>query len=80
MVSFGKISVEEQSILITKDNDFYHTFLIKKQPYKLILVRVGNMRKSSLIKLFKNNLENIVSAIENHKMIELTGEQIKILY
>jgi len=76
----GKISIEQQGIVITKDNDFYHTFLIKHQPYKLIMVRVGNMRKNDLIQLFKKNFDNIITAIESSKMIELTKEEIRILY
>lgn len=38
----NKISIEEQRILITKDSDFYHSFLIKNEPYKLIIVKLGN--------------------------------------
>lgn len=76
----GKLSVEQQSIVVTKDNDFYHTLLIKQQPYKLILVRVGNMRKSDLVELFRNNFDNIIAAIEGSKMLELTKEEIKVLY
>ncbi|MDZ4847644.1 MAG: DUF5615 family PIN-like protein [Chitinophagales bacterium] len=76
----GKISVEQKSVVITKDNDFYHTFLIKQEPQKLIMVRVGNMKKSDLIQLFKKNFDNILSAIESSRMIELTKEEIKVLY
>lgn len=48
----NKISVTEQKILITKDSDFFHSFLIKKEPYKLILVNLGNIPKKELIQFF----------------------------
>ena len=75
-----KLSLKEKSAVITKDNDFYHTFLIKQQPYRLIMVRVGNMRKNDLIQLFDKNLDNIITAIESSKMIEITKEEVRILY
>jgi predicted nuclease of predicted toxin-antitoxin system len=34
----NQISVAEKRIVITKDSDFFDSFIIKKEPYKLIFV------------------------------------------
>ncbi len=50
----NKVSVAEQRILITKDSDFFDSFIIKKEPYKLILVKLGNISKKELFKFLKS--------------------------
>ncbi|HXL55176.1 MAG TPA: DUF5615 family PIN-like protein [Chitinophagaceae bacterium] len=35
------VSVAEQRILITKESDFFDSFIAKNEPYKLILVKPG---------------------------------------
>ncbi|MEI6369259.1 MAG: DUF5615 family PIN-like protein [Nostocales cyanobacterium ELA608] len=39
----NKLSIIEQRIVITKDKDFLDSFLIKKEPYKLLLITTGNI-------------------------------------
>jgi len=51
----NKISIEEERILITKDSDFYHSFVIKKEPFKLIFVKLGNTSKNDLLSFFLIN-------------------------
>ena len=53
----NKFSISEQRILISKDSDFYHSFILKREPYKLLLVRVGNLKKDKLNKLLVENIE-----------------------
>jgi len=50
----NNLSVAEQRILVTKDNDFYDSFIVKNEPYKLILVKLGNSSKKELIQFFNN--------------------------
>jgi len=33
----NELSIKENLVLITKDSDFYESFIIKNEPYKLIL-------------------------------------------
>jgi predicted nuclease of predicted toxin-antitoxin system len=49
------ISVNQKRILITKDSDFYNSFLIKQVPHKLILVKLGNTSKKELIQIFQKD-------------------------
>jgi predicted nuclease of predicted toxin-antitoxin system len=72
------ISISEKRILITKDSDFYYSYLIKKMPYKLILLRVGNCSKVELVELFKHNFQQIEKHLESCGMIEIYKNQIEI--
>ena len=56
----NKITVEEQRILITKDSDFFDSFIIKDEPYKLILVKPGNTSKKELLRFFNNRFTEII--------------------
>lgn len=71
----NKISAAEQRILITKDSDFFDSFLIKNEPYKLILVKLGNMSKKELLKFFKDRFTDIIEKIKVETMILLSKEQ-----
>lgn len=44
----NELSIAEKRILITKDSDFFHTFVVKNKPYKLILVKLGIVQKANL--------------------------------
>lgn len=74
------ISIKEKRIVVTKDSDFYHSFISNGTPYKLILVTTGNMRKADLIKLFSDNFSIIINAISNNNMIEVAKDKIVVLY
>jgi predicted nuclease of predicted toxin-antitoxin system len=70
----NKISIEENRIVITKDSDFYNSFILRQVPYKIIFVKTGNISKLELIKLFEKNLDTI----QENSIIELDSSQIRI--
>lgn len=74
------ISLKEKRILITKDSDFYHSYILKNEPYKLLLIRVGNMSKNDLKELIRINFDKIVISFKEGSLIELTKEKITILH
>lgn len=47
------------------------TFLLRDQPYKLLLVATGNIGNREVERLFQDNLEGIVQAFETDEFIEL---------
>ena len=63
-------------ILVSKDSDFFKSFLIHGKPKKLLFVTTGNISNSELILLFQNNFLKIVIAFENFNVIELSRENI----
>lgn len=71
----SQISVSEQRILITKDSDFFDSFIVKNEPYKLILVKLGNTSKKDLIQYFHIHFEEIIEKMNDEKMILLSKEK-----
>lgn len=69
--AINEFSVREQRAVITKDEDFVDMFLLRHQPYKLLLVSTGNISNEELERLFKTNLHAIVGAFETYDFIEL---------
>ncbi|WP_350340034.1 DUF5615 family PIN-like protein [Paraflavitalea speifideaquila] len=55
--TINTISITEQRTVITKDTDFYYSYLAKKEPFKLVLVKLGNMRLQDI----KNTLNKMPS-------------------
>ncbi|WP_448544357.1 DUF5615 family PIN-like protein [Roseiflexus sp.] len=65
-------SVLEQRIVITKDADFVDSFILRKQPYKLLLVSTGNISNDDLIALFTRSIADIEQALETNEYIEIS--------
>jgi predicted nuclease of predicted toxin-antitoxin system len=71
-----QFTIENEVILITKDFDFYHSFLQGRKPRKLILVKLGNMKIRELRSCFRKNLPKIKELFEKASMIILTPDEI----
>lgn len=70
------LSIREQRIVVTKDEDFVDTLLLQRVPHKLLLVATGNTSNRKLIMLFEENLANIVHALETSTFIELGRDSL----
>ena len=53
-------SIDEQRVVVTKDEDFLTTYLLKKQPYKLIYITGGNMKNRQLLDMFRANFDALL--------------------
>lgn len=76
--SFRQIAGLEGRIVVTKDTDFYFSHLLTNDPAKLVLVRTGNIRMKPLKALFEKHFERLISLLEQHDFVEVTGESIEI--
>jgi len=70
------LSKKENRIIITKDNDFLESFLIKKEPEKLIIITTGNISNTVLLEIFDNNFEIITNSISENSLIEITKSEL----
>lgn len=70
------ISIKEKRIVISKDSDFYDSYLTKLEPYKLLLVSTGNISTKNLLLFFENNLEKIMDEINRNFLVELTSNSM----
>ncbi|HKT38344.1 MAG TPA: DUF5615 family PIN-like protein, partial [Ktedonobacterales bacterium] len=71
-------SLREQRVVVTKDADFVNSFLLKHQPYKLLLISTGNIRNTDLETLLLTYLSSIVTAFDSHDYIELSRSALII--
>jgi len=74
----NELSVKQKRIVVSKDLDFIESLLISDKPYKLIYISVGNISNKMLLEIFSNNMEEIATAIESNRLIEITQENIII--
>ena len=71
------ISTSEKRVVISKDTDFYYSHLLRQEPYKLLLVRTGNIGVLELTNLFARNLPAIVAALEHYSLVELDRQEVR---
>jgi predicted nuclease of predicted toxin-antitoxin system len=69
--AINKLSVSEERILITKDSDFLESLVVKNEPYKLILVKLGNTSKKELLEFFSRKFTEIIEQIRVEKIVLL---------
>jgi predicted nuclease of predicted toxin-antitoxin system len=72
----NELSIRESRIVATKDSDFVDSLLLRRQPFKLLLVTTGNLRNAELEHLFLANLESIVEALATHDYVELSRSAV----
>jgi len=66
-------------MIVTKDTDFYHSHLLQGRPWKLLLVRTGNIRTRDLKALFQTHLSAIVAALEQNSLVELDRQKVRAI-
>lgn len=57
----------------------YHSYLLKKQPPKLLLVKVGNMRLAEIKGLFKTQVKSIIKMLNDYDLLELHKDKIVVI-
>ena len=75
----NELSVAEQRVVITKDTDFYYSHVLHQQPWKLLLVRTGNIRARELKELFQRQLPAVIRALEANSLVELDRTAVKVV-
>ena len=77
--TINQISILEDRVLITKDSDFYYSFVASRKPKKLVLVKLGNMRLKQLKAYFERNAEQLISLLGEHSFLILEEAKIRVL-
>jgi len=58
--------------VVSKDSDFFNRYLVKSEPYKLIIVSTGNISNKNLLILIEKNLDKIIEEISHNFVVEIT--------
>lgn len=75
----AEFSLRDRRVVVTKDTDFYHSHLVGGKPWKLLLVRTGNIRTRDLVALFERHLPDILAALEDHSLVELDRRALRVV-
>lgn len=66
-------------VIVSKDEDFYQSFLLHGKPPKLVHVKIGNMRLQQTTQLFKTVAPQIIQLLLKHDLIELFSDKIIVV-
>lgn len=66
----------KDGVIISKDDDFYQSFLLHRKPSKLILVKVGNMKLKAIRSLFSNIAPRLIDLLGQHDLLEVHSDKI----
>ncbi|MBI5091792.1 MAG: DUF5615 family PIN-like protein [Candidatus Hydrogenedentes bacterium] len=67
----NQVSLDDQRVVISKDTDFFYSHVLQGRPWKLVLVKTGNISTRDLCALFERNMPAIENALQNHTLVEI---------
>ena len=70
------ISLREERIVITKDSDFWDSFMLRQEPFKLLLITTGNINNRELEMLFSKNLGQLVELFSSCSLVEMSRDSL----
>ena len=73
-----RVSAEEGRIVVTKDVDFYYSFVLIRQPPKLVLVKTGNMATKALIDVFARQVDQLLRLLEEHDFVVVLADKLSL--
>ncbi len=68
--------MNEQRIVVTKDDDFVQSHLLVGRPEKLSLVATGNIGNAELESLLRKNITRIEAALQSGSFVEINRYQL----
>ena len=71
--------MNEQRVVVTKDTDFYYSHLLHGRPWKLVLVRTGNLGLKATKQMFETHLPAIESALQICTLVELDRQTVSVV-
>jgi predicted nuclease of predicted toxin-antitoxin system len=69
--TINELSIKEKYIVVTKDSDFVVSFLLSREPWKLLLVSTGNIGNDELETLFMSSMEKIAQGFDVFSFVEI---------
>jgi len=66
-----KISVKEKRVLVSKDEDFIESLILKREPYKLLFIN-PNINNQRLMEMIDRHMEYLVNALESNRFFEIS--------
>ena len=73
-----RVSMQDQRVVISKDSDFYDSFVLRGQPHQLLMITTGNIVNKDLIAIFDRNLSQIIQLLSVHRVVEMDNAQLTV--
>lgn len=67
----NQLSVRDERVVISKDSDFFYSHVLHGRPWKLPLIKTGNISSQDFCALLERNLPEIETALETHTLVEI---------
>ena len=67
----NRISLDDRRVVLSKDTDFFFSHTLHGRPWKLLLVKTGNISTRDLCVLLERNLPAIEAPLESHTLVEV---------
>jgi predicted nuclease of predicted toxin-antitoxin system len=77
--AINQASIDDRRIVISKDADFFFSHLLQGRPWKLLLVRTGNISARDLCELFERNMPAIEAALRDYSLVEIDRSAVRPL-
>jgi len=71
-----RIALEQARVVVTKDDDFLHSYLIHRRPEYLLLLSTGNITNNELLALFDQYAGQLVEAFTTYRFVEMTRQSL----
>jgi predicted nuclease of predicted toxin-antitoxin system len=74
--AISHISVTEQRVVVSKDSDFVYSHVLHGRPWKLLLIKTGNISAQDLSALIGRHLPSIERALQTHTLVEIDRSSV----
>lgn len=71
-----RIAKLQSRIVITKDNDFWESYMLKNEPEHLFLITTRNINNADLLRLFDKNWAEIEAKLALYQFLEMDNTQL----
>ena len=69
-------SVLEQRVVVSKDSDFFYSHVLQGRPWKLLLIKTGNISSQDVCALLERHLPAIETVLHTHTLVEIDRSSI----
>src|SRR5690606_7017938 len=76
----NRISLAEERIVVSKDGDFYNSYIATKEPFKLLHIATGNISNTELLTLIERNIDLIVKSLENGQVVSVDRRYVIVVH
>ncbi|MFN4145878.1 MAG: DUF5615 family PIN-like protein [Runella sp.] len=70
------VANQQQRVVVTKDADFYDSYIIHKSPQRLLLISAGNIKNRQLLDLFRKNFQEITKMFAYCDFVEMSNTDL----